>query len=94
MDASIAGNFQRRITELELMNQALLLSALALMLFIPAIITVAAFLPVGNNTGIAADLTRRLGLSPQAAQDLRSPFASKASVARREAFASQGLTRG
>lgn len=80
LDSSTAGQLQRRITELELMNQALVLSALALMLFIPALITLAALLPLGANSGLAADAARRIGLSPQATRDLQQLFPTKSSV--------------
>jgi len=63
------------------MNKALLLSALALMLFIPALITVAAVLPVGSDHGVAAGWTRRLGLSSHAAHDLRQLFTTRNTVA-------------
>jgi hypothetical protein len=38
VDASAVARLQRRVVELALMNQALILSALALMLFAPALI--------------------------------------------------------
>lgn len=81
LDTSAAGHLQRRITELELMNQALILAALGLMLLIPGLISLAAFAPIGSDGGIAADWTRRLGLSTQASHDLRSLFASRSTIA-------------
>jgi len=67
----MAGRLQRRMVELALMNQALILSALALMLFIPALITLAAVLPLGDNTTMASGLSRRVGLSPTATRYLQ-----------------------
>jgi membrane protein len=73
-DTTTAGRLKRRIQDLEVMNKALLLSALALILFIPALITLSAVLPLGSDHGLAASWTRRLGLSPEAAHDLRELF--------------------
>src|SRR4051812_1848858 len=74
VDASTVGELQHRVQELEVMNKATLLSALALMLFIPSLITLSAVLPVGSDHGLAADWMRRLGLSREAARDLRQLF--------------------
>ena len=71
MDASAAGQLQRRVTELALMNQALILAALALMLFVPALITLGALLPLGSSGGTAAAAAHRVGLSPAATHDLQ-----------------------
>src|SRR3954447_25892690 len=81
VDGTTAGEFQRRIKELEVMNHALLLSALALMLFIPALISLAAVLPLGSDHGLAADWGRRMGLSSAAARDVRHLFARDSTVA-------------
>jgi len=72
VEASAAGRLQRRMVELELMNQALILSALALMLFIPALISLAAVLPLGDSTGMASGLAHRVGLSPTATRYLQA----------------------
>jgi membrane protein len=66
VEASSAARLQRRVVELELMNQALILSALALMLFVPALITLAAVLPSGDGAGMATGIARRVDLSPEA----------------------------
>ncbi|MGF7233783.1 MAG: hypothetical protein ACQSGP_02305 [Frankia sp.] len=80
LDTTAAGHVQRRVAELELMNQALILAALGLMLFIPGLISLAAFSPIGSDGGLAADWARRLGLSAQASHDLRSLFASRKTI--------------
>ncbi|WP_322762896.1 hypothetical protein [Frankia sp. Cr2] len=80
LDASAAGHVQRRITELELMNQALILAALALMLFIPALISLAAVAPIGSDSGLAAHWARHLALSTEASHDVRGLFASKETI--------------
>ena len=71
VDASAAGQLQRRVAELALMNQALILSALALMLFVPALVTLGALLPLGSSGGMAAAAAHRVGLSPAATHDLQ-----------------------
>ena len=71
IDASAAGQLQRRVLDLELMNQALILSALALMLFVPALITLAAVLPLGDSGGMASGIARRVDLSPTATRYLQ-----------------------
>ena len=71
MDASTAGQLQQRVVDLALMNQALILSALALMLFIPALITLAALLPLGDSDGTASGIARRLDLSAAATRHLQ-----------------------
>ncbi len=80
MDASAAARLQRRVVELELMNQALILSALALMLFIPALITLAAVLPLGDTGGMASGIARRVDLSPTATSYLQQLLPSVQTV--------------
>src|SRR4051794_5710325 len=74
VEGTTAGHFQRRVKELEVMNHALLLSALALMLFIPSLITLTALVPLGNDHGVGADWARRMGLSVAAAHDVQRLF--------------------
>jgi membrane protein len=74
VDASAAGRLQRRVVELALMNQALILSALALMLFVPALVTLASVMPLGASDGMASGMARRVGLSPTATRYLQELF--------------------
>jgi len=74
--ASTAGAVHQRITQLEVMNKALILAALGFMLFIPALLTLSAVLPLGREHGLAASWARHLGLSARAAHDVRRLFAS------------------
>lgn len=69
-----AGRVQRRVLEMDLIHQAMVLAALAMMLLIPALITLAALVPLGDTNGGAQIVARRLGLSAQAARDLQSLF--------------------
>jgi membrane protein len=71
VDTSTAGQLQRRLVDLALMNQALILSALALMLFVPALITLAALLPLGEGGEMASGIARRVDLSAMATHYLQ-----------------------
>ena len=73
-EATTAGRLQRRAMELDLMHQAMVLAALTMTLLIPALITLAALIPLGEPHGAAALVARRLGLSAQATRDLQSLF--------------------
>jgi len=79
-DGTIAGAVQRRIAELDVTNKALILSALALMLFIPALVSLIAILPLGSNDGVAAGFAHHLGLSSKATADVQKLFGSKQTV--------------
>lgn len=62
------------------MNQALILSALALMVVIPALVTLAAVLPLSASGGMASAAAHRGGLSPAATRDLQQLFASRQTI--------------
>jgi len=79
-DRTTAGAVQRRITELEVSNKALILSALALMLFIPALVSLVAILPLGSKDGVAAVFARHLGLSHEATADIQKLFGTRQTV--------------
>ncbi len=79
-EASPAGRLQRRIVEVQLTKQALLLAALALMLVIPALITLAAVLPLGTEDGALGGFALRLGLTPEATHDLQQLFPTRTTV--------------
>src|SRR4051795_12777722 len=79
-DRTTAGAVQRRITELDVTNKALILSALALMLFIPALVSLVAILPLGSKGGVASGFARHIGLSAEATADVQKLFGSKQTV--------------
>lgn len=79
-DGTTAGAVQRRINELEVTNKALILAALALMLFIPALVSLVAILPLGSDNGVAAGFAHHLGLSKQATADVQKLFGNKKTV--------------
>jgi membrane protein len=78
--ATTAGEIQRRATELNMMNQAAILSALAMVLVVPALVTVAAVLPLGSDHGLAAAWARHLALSAEASADVRKLFITNKTV--------------
>ena len=74
VQGTTAGRVQRRVKEMNLVNQAMVLAAMAMMLLIPALITLAAIVPLGDSHGLAQVVTRRLGLSAQASHDVQQLF--------------------
>jgi membrane protein len=74
VDATTAGRLQRRVTELDLVHEAMVLAALTMTLLIPALITLAALIPLGDAHGTASVVARRLGLTAHATTDLQSLF--------------------
>ncbi|GAA4876642.1 YhjD/YihY/BrkB family envelope integrity protein [Actinomycetospora straminea] len=79
-EASSAGRLTRRIVDVQLTKQALLLAALALMLVVPALVTLAAVMPLGGPDSPVSGFVRRLGLTPQAAHDLQQLFPTTTTV--------------
>jgi len=79
-DRSLAGEVQRRISEAEVTNKAMILAALALLLFIPALVSLVAILPLGGNGSVAAGFARRLGLTSEATADVQKLFGTKQTV--------------
>ncbi|GJF06189.1 YhjD/YihY/BrkB family envelope integrity protein [Pseudonocardia sp. D17] len=80
LDASAAGHLQRRIVEVDLANQALILAALAFMLLVPALVSLQAVIPLGATGGGLTDVARRLGLTDQATSDLQTLFPGREAV--------------
>lgn len=74
-EKTTAGRVQRRVQEMDLVHQAMVLAALAMMLLIPALITLSALVPLGDTHGLANAFTRRLGLSARATRDVQTLFA-------------------
>jgi membrane protein len=79
-EGTTAGHVQRRIGELDMLNQAAILSALAMVLVVPALVSLAAIVPVGQNHGLAAAWLNHLALSAQARKDVHSLFATDQTV--------------
>lgn len=80
IDASRVGHVQRRFVQADLVNQAMILAALALSLLLPVLVTLAALLPLGAADSLPAVAGARLGLSPDAVADLQKLFPTRAAV--------------
>ena len=74
------GVLGRSIIEVQLTKQALLLAAYALMLLVPALVTLAAVVPLGSEGGAVSVFVQRAGLTPQATHDLQQLFPTTATV--------------
>jgi membrane protein len=79
-DRSAAGLFRNRLTEAEVSKKALILAALSLMLFIPALVSLLAVLPLGSDHGLAPGVARHLGLNTRARHDLQQLFGTRKTV--------------
>jgi membrane protein len=79
-EATTAGEVQRRVSELDILHAAAILSALGIALIIPALVSLAAILPVGRSSGLAATWMRHLALSREAAAAVRTLFATGSTV--------------
>ncbi|GAA4788334.1 hypothetical protein GCM10023200_23460 [Actinomycetospora chlora] len=79
-EATHLGHLQRRIVDVQLTKQALILAALAFMLLVPAMITLAAVVPLGGSGGAVTGLVRRIGLTPEATHDLQQLLPTDTSV--------------
>ena len=77
LDATTAGRISRRVIEIDLMHQALILAALTLMLLIPLLVSLAALFPLGAPDGSVPIFARRLGLTDAATRDLQQLFPSR-----------------
>jgi len=80
LDQTPAGHLQRQIAAVDLMNHALIFAALALMLVVPLLLSLAALVPLGSPHGLVATFAHRMGLSQQAVEDLQQLFPSKQTV--------------
>jgi membrane protein len=77
LDTTTAGRISRRVVEIDLMHQALILAALTLMLLIPLLVSLAAVFPLGAPDGSVPVFSHRLGLSDAATRDLQQLFPSR-----------------
>lgn len=80
VQSSATARVTRRARELDVTNHALIMASLSLTLLIPALVTVSAVVPLGDEAGLAAGIIRRLGLTGEAADALRSLFPSRGTV--------------
>jgi membrane protein len=80
LDASRVGHVQRRFVQADLVNQAVILAALAFTLLVPVLVTIAALLPLAGADSLPAAVAGRLGLSAQATEDLQQLFPTRSEV--------------
>jgi membrane protein len=92
LDRGVTGHLQRRILEVNLVSQAMILGALAFTALIPVLITVAALLPLGASDGTSVAVAHRLGLSSDATSAVQQLFPTKAAVRGATTFAGAALT--
>jgi membrane protein len=92
IDNSAAGHLQRRVAEIDLMNQAMILAAMAFMLLIPALVSLQALIPLGASGAAAASVATRLGLSAAATHDLQQLFPGRNTVRGATTFVSVAVT--
>jgi membrane protein len=71
-----AGTLQSRMRDLALTHHALVFSALGMVLFVPALISLATLLPLGSDHGLAARMAHHLALSPEARAAVRELFST------------------
>jgi len=92
VEGTTAGRVHRRVAELDLIHQAMVLAALTMTLLIPALITLGAVIPMGDPNGVAPLVARRLGLSAQATRDFQSLFAGPSVVRSSSSWVSAVVT--
>jgi membrane protein len=68
------GSVQSRIRDLAMTHHALVFSALGMVLFVPALISLATLLPLGSDHGLAARMAHHLALSAEARAAVRDLF--------------------
>ncbi len=79
-DGSPAGHVRTRLAAVDLLNQAMLLAAMALVTMVPLLVVSAAVSPLSSPDGFAARLARNLDLSPSATRAVGGLFASTDAV--------------
>lgn len=81
LEQTTAGHVARRAVEVDVVHQALVFAALALLLVVPILISVSALVPLGAGGGVAAGFAHRFGLTDEATQDLQHLFPARTTVA-------------
>lgn len=78
--SSTLGRVERRMQDLRIHHHALVFAALAMVLFVPALISLSALLPFGSEHGFAAKWAHHLALSSEARRSVRALFSTKSTV--------------
>ena len=68
------GSVQSRVRDLAMTHHALVFSALGMVLFVPALISLATLLPLGSDHGLAVRMAHHLALSAEARAAVRELF--------------------
>jgi membrane protein len=74
LQSGTVGTVQRRMQDLQISRHALVFAALAMVLFVPALISLGALLPIGSDHGLADRWARHLALSAEARSAVRDLF--------------------
>jgi membrane protein len=80
LERTTVGQATRRAIEVDVVHQALVFAALALLLVVPILISVSALVPLGADGGVAAGFAHRFGLTDEATQDLQRLFPARTAV--------------
>jgi membrane protein len=78
--AGSAGSLHRRMRELQISHHALVFSALGMVLFVPALVSLSAIVPFGSDHGLAARWAHHLALSEPARAAVRDLFSTAETV--------------
>ena len=70
------GSVQSRIRDLAITHHALVFSALGMVLFVPALISLASLLPLGSDHGLANRVAHHMALSDEARAAVRDLFST------------------
>ncbi|WP_116450379.1 YhjD/YihY/BrkB family envelope integrity protein [Blastococcus litoris] len=78
--AGTLGSVQTRMRDLGISHHALVFSALGMVLFVPALISLAAVLPLGSDHGLADRMAHHMALSEEARASVRALFGTDRTV--------------
>jgi membrane protein len=70
------GSVQTQMRDLAISHHALVFSALGMVLFVPALISLATLLPLGSEHGLAARMAHHMALSAEARKAVRDLFST------------------
>jgi membrane protein len=74
------GTVQHRMRDLGISHHALVFSALGMVLFVPALISLAAMLPLGSEHGLADRMAHHMALSEEARAEIRTLFGTDGTI--------------
>ena len=80
VQSGTVGSVQRRMQDLQISRHALVFAALAMVLFVPALISLSALLPIGREHGLADRWAQHLALSAEARSPIRHLFTTDRTV--------------